>query len=447
MGEATRSRPWLPHAQMELDENGDAARVVPLYSFDFKSLNLSTTCAPAAGAFPCTTPEGEGGRGRAGRMHHSPLPGAPAWEMGGQSAGPPQARQGHAPGSRCCYCRPPPGAANWTNAGRLYGNAERIYGNTSAGEYTVPCTDGSQRWQNVSSAAAACALPAAPALLPRRLWGLRAIGPGHAAVCRSQFPSYFPIFPCQLVYVGWNFTVPEELRDYSIKGAFNAPARLHIGEGPGPPARLAGGRGEPLHASRSARGLQGSVLERPFAPRESCTVLGGLSCVTLPYAGNIGLAPAIGVTATSAVPMRTGGNFDQRRLGKGATLYLPVEVGGWEGVPRAARFVGRQSGRAMHLLSGEVRRHPSSAMAATAAAAALVRPPCHPANCTGRGRAALTRRWARRHGRRRGVGHGAGGQPERPPAPDAAQAGCAARAAPGELGMHRGGTLLLQGAA
>lgn len=45
-------------------------------------------------------------------------------------------------------------------------------------------------------------------------------------------------------------------------------------------------------------------------------------------AGNIGLAPAIGVTATSAVPMRTGGNFDQRRLGKGATLYLPVEVGG-----------------------------------------------------------------------------------------------------------------------
>lgn len=45
-------------------------------------------------------------------------------------------------------------------------------------------------------------------------------------------------------------------------------------------------------------------------------------------AGNIGLAPAIGVTATSAVPMRTGGNFDQRRLGKGATLYLPVEVSG-----------------------------------------------------------------------------------------------------------------------
>lgn len=42
----------------------------------------------------------------------------------------------------------------------------------------------------------------------------------------------------------------------------------------------------------------------------------------------MGLAPATGATATSAVPMRTGGNFDQRRLGKGASLYLPVEVGG-----------------------------------------------------------------------------------------------------------------------
>lgn len=45
--------------QMELDAKGDAVRAVPLYSFDFKALNLSTTCAPAAGAFPCTTPEGE----------------------------------------------------------------------------------------------------------------------------------------------------------------------------------------------------------------------------------------------------------------------------------------------------------------------------------------------------------------------------------------------------
>ena len=45
--------------QMELDAKGDAVRAVPLYSFDFKALNLSTTCVPAAGAFPCTTPEGE----------------------------------------------------------------------------------------------------------------------------------------------------------------------------------------------------------------------------------------------------------------------------------------------------------------------------------------------------------------------------------------------------
>ena len=56
----------------------------------------------------------------------------------------------------------------------------------------------------------------------------------------------------------------------------------------------------------------------------------------------MGLAPAVGVTATSAVPMRTGGNFDQRRLGKGATLYLPVEVGsGGEGEGRLS-LVGSQ---------------------------------------------------------------------------------------------------------
>lgn len=52
----------FPCTQMELDANGDAVKVVPLYSFDFKALNLSTTCAPAAGAFPCTTPEGESRR-------------------------------------------------------------------------------------------------------------------------------------------------------------------------------------------------------------------------------------------------------------------------------------------------------------------------------------------------------------------------------------------------
>ena len=73
-----RSPPCTP--QMELDKNGDAARVVPLYSFDFKALNLSTTCAPAAGAFPCTTPEGEQVAGEGGEQSRlpGPLPGRPA---------------------------------------------------------------------------------------------------------------------------------------------------------------------------------------------------------------------------------------------------------------------------------------------------------------------------------------------------------------------------------
>jgi len=45
-------------------------------------------------------------------------------------------------------------------------------------------------------------------------------------------------------------------------------------------------------------------------------------------AGNMGVAPAVGVPVSSAIPSRTGGNMDQKRLTTGSTLYLPVEVGG-----------------------------------------------------------------------------------------------------------------------
>lgn len=134
---------------------------------------------------------------------------------------------------------------------------------------------------------------------------MRTLLNGHPAHCPTVFltpPS------CQLVYVGWNFTVPEQLRDYSVKGAFSAPTRLHIGE-------------------RTRRCLLHSCIQVDWT-QGAVWLLCRLLIHPCPHlcAGNIGLAPAIGVTATSAVPMRTGGNFDQRRLGKGATLYLPVEV-------------------------------------------------------------------------------------------------------------------------
>lgn len=56
---------------------------------------------------------------------------------------------------------------------------------------------------------------------------MRTLLHGHPAHCP---PVLLTPPSCQLVYVGWNFTVPEQLRDYSVKGAFRAPTRLHIGE-------------------------------------------------------------------------------------------------------------------------------------------------------------------------------------------------------------------------
>jgi len=46
------------------------------------------------------------------------------------------------------------------------------------------------------------------------------------------------------------------------------------------------------------------------------------------HIGNIGLAQDINVPFTSTTPSDTGNNLDNRRIGKGATLYLPVKVPG-----------------------------------------------------------------------------------------------------------------------
>lgn len=46
------------------------------------------------------------------------------------------------------------------------------------------------------------------------------------------------------------------------------------------------------------------------------------------HIGNIGLAPKYGSTVDSVPPLVTGGNMDNRRIGIGSTLFLPVEVAG-----------------------------------------------------------------------------------------------------------------------
>ncbi|KAI8108289.1 hypothetical protein M9434_006316 [Picochlorum sp. BPE23] len=46
------------------------------------------------------------------------------------------------------------------------------------------------------------------------------------------------------------------------------------------------------------------------------------------HIGNIGLAPKYDSTVDSVPPLVTGGNMDNRRIGIGSTLFLPVEVAG-----------------------------------------------------------------------------------------------------------------------
>ena len=44
------------------------------------------------------------------------------------------------------------------------------------------------------------------------------------------------------------------------------------------------------------------------------------------HIGNIGVASAYAQTVDSVPPAMHGGNVDDRRIGKGATMYYPVQV-------------------------------------------------------------------------------------------------------------------------
>ena len=44
------------------------------------------------------------------------------------------------------------------------------------------------------------------------------------------------------------------------------------------------------------------------------------------HIGNIGVASAYAETVDSVPPAMHGGNVDDRRIGKGATMYYPVQV-------------------------------------------------------------------------------------------------------------------------
>ncbi|KIY97855.1 AraC family transcriptional regulator [Monoraphidium neglectum] len=69
-------------------------------------------------------------------------------------------------------------------------------------------------------------------------------------------------------------------------------------------------------------------MVRPNSAPRSTSVNGKFRVPINLHIGNIGLAQPISIPFTSTTPTNTGNNLDNRRLGKGATLYLPVKVYG-----------------------------------------------------------------------------------------------------------------------
>ena len=81
---------------------------------------------------------------------------------------------------------------------------------------------------------------------------------------------------------------------------------------------------------------------RPSTMKENHGILKNVRIPVRPHFGVIGLAPKEADIVDSIPPSYTGGNIDNWRIGKGATMYYPVAV---EGAPvigwRLARFAGR----------------------------------------------------------------------------------------------------------
>lgn len=70
------------------------------------------------------------------------------------------------------------------------------------------------------------------------------------------------------------------------------------------------------------------LIVDPGAFRPKQTILKGAQVPIRPHFGTLGLAPAEAELVSSIPPTRTGGNVDDWRIGKGATMYLPVAVDG-----------------------------------------------------------------------------------------------------------------------
>jgi acetamidase/formamidase len=87
-------------------------------------------------------------------------------------------------------------------------------------------------------------------------------------------------------------------------------------------------------------GVTHSIIDYPGVPvdhktiKENHGVLKNIRVPVRPHFGTMGVAPAEADLVNSIPPSYTGGNIDNWRIGKGATLYYPVSV------PRALFSVG-----------------------------------------------------------------------------------------------------------
>lgn len=92
------------------------------------------------------------------------------------------------------------------------------------------------------------------------------------------------------------------------------------------------------------------VLVRPDSIARRYNVLDGVRIPLRPHFGVIAVAPRESDLVDSVPPSYFGGNLDNWRLGKGATIYLPVSVAGAllsVGDPHAAQGDGELSGTAI----------------------------------------------------------------------------------------------------
>jgi acetamidase/formamidase len=125
-------------------------------------------------------------------------------------------------------------------------------------------------------------------------------------------------------------------------------------------------------------GVTHPIIDYPGVPvdhgtvRENHGVLGGVRVPIRPHFGVMGLAPAEADDVNSIPPSYTGGNIDNWRIGKGATMYYPVAVPGAlfsAGDPHASQGDSELCGTAIECsMTGtfQLVLHKQSALAGTA---------------------------------------------------------------------------------